>query len=141
MCSYLALLVGREQSRAQQKEWQPGGLLSALLCMRHEAVPRQIDKALLEESGEGKISQPMGELWQQLRPKHSFSIEFSWHAASNVFSPKTTRKIKVVLISSNRKKGEGIMMPFHCLVAYGKKERRISFDPTQEEPCLFLILN
>lgn len=32
-------------------------------------------------------------------------------------------------------------MPFHCLVAYGKKERRISFDPTQEEPCLFLILN
>lgn len=72
--------------------------------MRHEAVPQQIDKALFEESGEGKISQSMGELWWQLRPEHSFSIEFSWHAASNVFSPRTARKIKVVLISSNMKK-------------------------------------
>jgi len=26
-------------------------------------------------------------------------------------------------------------------LAYEKKERRISFDPTQEESCLFLILN
>lgn len=31
-------------------------------------------------------------------------------------------------------------MPFHCFIGLWK-ERRISFDPTQEEPCLFLILN
>lgn len=123
-CYYLAWRVGREQSRAQQREWQPpGGLLSALLCVRHEAVPQQIDKALFEESGEGKISQPMGELWWQLRPEHSFLIEFSWHAASNVFSPRTARKIKVVLISSNMKKKEEAL-PCHsiALLAYGKKE-------------------
>lgn len=102
---------------------------------------RQTDKALFEESGEGKISQPMGELWWQLRPEHSFSIEFSWHAASNVCSPRTVRKIKVVLISSNMKKEEALPCHSIALLAYGKKERRISFDPTQEEPCLFLILN
>lgn len=109
--------------------------------MRHEAVPQRIDKALFEESGEGRISRPMGELWQQLRPEHSFSIEFSWHAASNVFSPRTARKIKVVLISSNVKKVEALPCHSIALLAYGKKGGRISFDPTQEEPCLFLILN
>jgi len=90
MCNYLASLARREQSRAQQREWQPpSGLLSLLLCVRHEAVPQQIDKALFQGSGEGKISRPMGELWRQLRSEHSFSIEFSWHAASNVLSPRT----------------------------------------------------
>lgn len=31
-------------------------------------------------------------------------------------------------------------MPFHCFIGLWK-ERRIPFDPTQEEPCLVLVVN
>lgn len=140
MCNYLALLAEREQSRAEHRERQPpGGLLFTLFCVRHEVVPQQIDKALFEESGEGNISQPVSEVAAEAGT--FFSTEFSWHAASHTFSPRTARKIKVVLISSNikrRRHYHGIPL-LYCLIER-KKKRRISFDPTQK-PCLFLILN
>lgn len=103
-------------------------------------MPQQIDKALFEESGEGKISQPVSELWWQLRSEHSFQLNFPGMQLLICSPLELQEKIKVVLMSSNMKKEEAL--PWHsiALLFYRKKERRIYFDPTQE-PCLFLILN
>lgn len=128
-----------KQSTEEERGEPPTGLLSPWPYARHH-TKRQ---GFVGEQG-GEMSRPMGGLRWQLRPEHSFSIEFSWHAASNAFSCRTARKkIKVVLISSNMKKKKEEALPCHCitLLAYEKKERRIYFYPTQEEPCLFLILN
>lgn len=125
-CNYLALLAGREQSRAEHRERQPpGGLLFTLFCVRHEVVPQQIDKALFEESGEGNISQPVSEVAAEAGT--FFSTEFSWHAASHTFSPRTARKIKVVLISSNMKKEEALPWHSTALLSYRKKGKKKNF--------------
>lgn len=114
MCNYLAFLIGRKQSRAQQREWQPpGGLLSALLCVRHEAAPQQIDKSLFEESG-----------WA-MAAAEARTFLYNWIFLACSFSPRTARKIKVVLISSNMKKKRRL---YHAIpLLYWLMERKKNF--------------
>lgn len=89
-----------KQSTEEERGEPPTGLLSPWPYARHH-TKRQ---GFVGEQG-GEMSRPMGGLRWQLKPEHSFSIEFSWHTASNAFSCRTARKkIKVVLISSNMKK-------------------------------------
>lgn len=80
-CKGLALPGGKSKAELSRENGDLA-VAAALLCEGHFARG---------ERGRD-ISQPMAELWQQLRPEHSFSIEFSWHAASNAFSPRTARK-------------------------------------------------
>lgn len=116
-----------KQSTEEERGEPPSGLLSPWPYARHH-TKRQ---GFVGEQG-GEMSRPMGGLRWQLKPEHSFSIEFSWHTASNAFSCRTARKkIKVVLISSNmkKKKKKEEALPCHCitLLAYEKKERKNLF--------------
>jgi len=98
--SVVALAFQRESKTEHHRErgpsWWPAFPLA--LCK----APHK-ETELCWRAGRGN-EQAHGWAWQ-LRPEHSFSIEFSWHAASNAFSCRTARKkIKVVLISFNMKK-------------------------------------
>lgn len=130
-----------KQSTEEERGEPPTGLLSPWPYARHH-TKRQ---GFVGEQG-GEMSRPMGGLRWQLKPEHSFSIEFSWHTASNAFSCRTARKkIKVVLISSNMKKKKKKRRHYRATALLywltKRKKERIYFYPTQEEPCLFLILN
>lgn len=129
----------RKQSRALKRE---GNLPVACFSPGSKQGTTQKDRALWE-SREGKWAGPWvsyGGSWGQSIPSQlNFpGMQLLMHSPVEL----QEKKIKVVLISSNMNKKEEAL-PCHCitLLAYEKKERRISFNPTQEESCLFLILN
>lgn len=114
--------IARREKAKQSRENGNLPVVAALLCVRNEAVPQHPENTAQGE-WEREISQPMAELWQQLRPEHTFTIEFSWHAASKVFSPRTPRKNQGGFNNFQSGKKGDITMAFHCFIGLWKKEK------------------
>lgn len=120
-CRCSGLVLPEAESKAEHsRENGNVPVAAALLCVGSEAVPWHTDNTASGDWG-GEISQPMAELWQQLRLEYSFSIEFSWHAASNVFSPRNQNGFNI--FQSEKKKRHYHAIP----LLYWLMERKNNF--------------